>query len=308
MKLHQLRDFVAVASTGSLRAAARRLNLTQPSLTKSIGLLEKELGYSLFERHARGAVLSVAGRSFLPRAEAVLNELDRGVAELKHLGGTGGYVNMAVSAAVSLTALPGALKEFRKKFPDANVRVISAGYTVAFNELRAGAIDFCLGRRPSGALSEEFSVQHIFTNTRSVICRKDHPMRNSTSLSDLLDAGWLVSGATGLASDEHDQIFMSLGLPVPKSIVQCEYPTALVGLLAGTDMLSIMPRQYADAEVLGGLFVEIPIEEKLPGAEIVLIQKAGMPLTPAAEYMLTVLLRHIEYHRVLRSRAAAPST
>jgi len=295
MKLHHLRDFLAVASMGSLRAGARSLGLSQPSLTKSIQHLEKELGYPLFDRHARGAVLSLAGRIFLPRAEAVLNELQRASSELKQLGGTGGHVNIAVSAAVALTTLPDALNAFRTKYPDASVRVISGAYTVMFTQMAAGAIDFSIGPRPETPLSEEFTVENLFANKRMVICRRDHPLRNAKSLRELTDARWLVSGATGMASAEHDLIFKGLGLPIPQSVVHCEYATALVSLLACTDMVSIMPRQYAESRALKGLFVSIPIQEELPGADIVLVQKAGMPLTPAADYMLTMLRRHIAY-------------
>jgi LysR family transcriptional regulator, regulator of abg operon len=297
MKLHQLRDFVAVASTGSLRAAARRLGLTQPSLSKSIQQLEKEVGYSLFDRHARGAVLSFAGRAFLPRAETVLNELQRATSELKHLGGSGGHVNIAVSAAASIVALPEALIEFRKKYSDASVRVVSGTFAVMFNELRAGALDFSIGPRPAMTLSEEFSVELLFTNTRAVVCRIGHPLCNTKSLGDLVNAQWLVPGAMGLATAEHDQVFLGLGLPIPQSVVQCEYPTALLSLLARTDMISIVPRQYVDSHPFDGFLIEIPIAETLPGAEIVLISKSGMPPTPAAEYMLTLLRRHIEYHK-----------
>lgn len=63
-------------------------------------------------------------------------------------GGTGGQVNMAISAAVALTTLPDALNQFRKKYPDASVRVISGAFTVMFNQMRAGAIDFAIGPRP----------------------------------------------------------------------------------------------------------------------------------------------------------------
>jgi DNA-binding transcriptional LysR family regulator len=53
MKLTQMRDVVAIAERGSLRAAARHLRLAQPALTRSVQELERELGVPLFERRAR---------------------------------------------------------------------------------------------------------------------------------------------------------------------------------------------------------------------------------------------------------------
>ncbi|MGA9009437.1 MAG: LysR family transcriptional regulator, partial [Xanthobacteraceae bacterium] len=58
MKLNQFRDVVAIAERGSLRAAARYLQLAQPALTRSVQELERELGAPLFERRARGMVLT----------------------------------------------------------------------------------------------------------------------------------------------------------------------------------------------------------------------------------------------------------
>ncbi|SFN99030.1 DNA-binding transcriptional regulator, LysR family [Variovorax sp. PDC80] len=296
MKLQQLRDFITVASTGSLRAAARQLNVTQPAVTKSIQLLEKEIGCSLFDRAARGVSLNGAGRSFLPRAQAALNELLRGVQEIKTLNGEKGSVNIGISAAISLTSLGDALKDFRKSFSDVNVRLISGAFSVMFTELRAGALDFSIGPRPPEALGGEFSVEHLFTNSRAVVCRRGHPLGDSTSLLDLINAEWLVSGVMGLPAVEHDQIFLNLGIPVPHTVIQCEYPTALLALLAETDMISFLPKQYAaDSSFLRHVLMEVPVREELPRTDILLIKKSGIPLTPMAEYLLTVIKRHIHY-------------
>jgi LysR family transcriptional regulator, regulator of abg operon len=58
MKLKRIRDVVAIADRGSLRAAAQHLTLAQPALTRSVRELERELGIDLFERHARGMPLT----------------------------------------------------------------------------------------------------------------------------------------------------------------------------------------------------------------------------------------------------------
>ena len=67
MKLHHLRDIVAIAERGGLRAASRHLQIAQPALTRSLSELERELGAPLFERHSRGMALTAMGRAFVPR-------------------------------------------------------------------------------------------------------------------------------------------------------------------------------------------------------------------------------------------------
>ena len=61
MKMHHLRDVLAVAERGSLRAAARHLGVAQPALTRSIRELERELGAALFERRSTGVVVTAIG-------------------------------------------------------------------------------------------------------------------------------------------------------------------------------------------------------------------------------------------------------
>jgi LysR family hydrogen peroxide-inducible transcriptional activator len=76
MELHQLRYFCAVAETGSFSRAAEQSHVSQPSLSQQILKLESELGALLFDRLGRSVRLTDLGNAFLPRARAVLRELE----------------------------------------------------------------------------------------------------------------------------------------------------------------------------------------------------------------------------------------
>src|SRR3954454_20667195 len=80
MELRHLRYFVAVAEEGSLlNAAQRRLNTSQPSLSRQIRDLESEVGVKLLERQARGVTLTAAGKVFLDHARLALLQVEAAI-------------------------------------------------------------------------------------------------------------------------------------------------------------------------------------------------------------------------------------
>src|SRR4030088_3678477 len=90
MELHQLRYFCAAAESGSFSRAAEQSHVAQPSLSQQILKLEDELGARLFDRLGRSVRLTDVGKAFLPRARAVLRELEAArweVLERKDSGG-----------------------------------------------------------------------------------------------------------------------------------------------------------------------------------------------------------------------------
>ena len=95
MDLRQLEYFLKVAQRQNISTAAAELNITQPSLTKSIKLLEKQLGVQLFDRLARGVELTTTATTLLRHAEAVhvqINDAGDEVAALR--SGTFGVVSV----------------------------------------------------------------------------------------------------------------------------------------------------------------------------------------------------------------------
>ena len=176
MKLNQLKDLMAIVERGSLRAAARHLGQAQPALTRSIRLLEQDLGTSLFEREARGMVLTPAGKLFYQRASLVLHELRHAREEIEqHTGQMTGTVVMGLSIMPHVGLLPQALPRFRERFPHIKLKVIEGLYPAIEPGLRDGSIDFYLGAAPEEAIESGLISTELTENTRTVVARKNHP-------------------------------------------------------------------------------------------------------------------------------------
>lgn len=124
MDLRDLRLFLGVAATGSFSRAATLSGTTQSSVSKAISALERQFSVRLFERTGRGASLSPAGRTLLPRAEALLREADA-LPELMagHGARPSGRVRIALQPSVAWPLARELLAETAAQWPDLRLQV-----------------------------------------------------------------------------------------------------------------------------------------------------------------------------------------
>ena len=291
MKMHHLRDFVAVSKQQSVRAAARSLKIAQPALTRSLRELETELGASLLERHARGVTLTPAGATFLVRANAAMEELRRGREEIEQVNDMAqGTVVTGLASAPLLQLVPRAYTAFRKEYPAVRMRFYEGVFASLEPRLRDGSLDFYLGPRPERS-SRAYQVDLFFRNERVVIGRKGHPLRNAGSLRKLVDAQWILTGLRERPEQEFEEQFKALGLASPTPIVQVDAMLSILTLVTTSDALVFLPRQWADSLMFRGLIEPIAVKEPLAAPDIVRLSRAGIPLTPLAERWSDLLRR-----------------
>ena len=118
MDLDLLRTFVVVCDEGSLTRAASKLFRTQPAITQQIQNLEREFGYPLLERTARGVHPTPQGKTLRTRAGRLFREWDGVVDEMRDLSeGVRGDLRIACSDTVARYFLPRILSEFVRRHP-----------------------------------------------------------------------------------------------------------------------------------------------------------------------------------------------
>ncbi len=294
IKLHHFRHVLAIAEQGGLRAGARHLGLAQPALTRSLGEIERELGVALFERHARGMEPTPAGRAFAQRATLVLGEVRRAREDAGQIGGGGaGAVSVGLSIAAHLAMLPKALGPFRIRFPEVSLHVVEGFYPTLETGLRSGEVDFYVGPSPERALPPELSIEHLFENTRSVLCRMGHPLAAARSLADLAGAEWATTSITVQAEQEFEALFAEHGLPTPRLVLRSQSALTLIVALMSSDLLAMAPVQWTAFAPTADTLATIPIRERLPAPRIALVRRADVPLTPAASHLADLLLRAV---------------
>lgn len=145
MNLEQLRGFVEVARLGHFTRASEHLHLAQPSLSRQISTLERELGAELFHR-ARGHIaLTAAGETLLPRAQRMLAEADSIRDEMGELAGLRrGRVRLGAPPTLCISLVAEAISSFHAAHPAVDLHLTEGGSRLLVEQLAVGAVDIAL--------------------------------------------------------------------------------------------------------------------------------------------------------------------
>ncbi|MFE3838577.1 LysR family transcriptional regulator [Pseudogemmobacter sonorensis] len=144
--LRQLEYLVAVGETGSIAAAADRVNVSSPSISVAIGQLEQEFGLPLFvRRHAQGLSLTQGGRQFVAEARAVLAAAGR-LSDLANeiTGKVRGPLAVACLQTFAQVVLPALRRSFTEGFPEVEFRQFERHQAEIFEGLRQARFDVAL--------------------------------------------------------------------------------------------------------------------------------------------------------------------
>ena len=180
--LRHLRYFVTVAEELHFRRAADILNIAQPALTRTINILEEEIGIQLFERSTRKVRLTPAGRILLKGSIDVQNSFKLAI-ERTRQSQTGeiarlviGYTDFAINGE-----LPNIISSFRKKYPGVTVEP-RHGFTIdQLIDIDKGVLD--LGFITGPVNVQNFDVLKITDSSYIVVLPKDHRLSNHESIS-----------------------------------------------------------------------------------------------------------------------------
>lgn len=194
MELRQLRYFVATAKTLSFSAAARKLFITQSTLSQQIQSLEDELDTLLFTRTSHHVNLTEAGDQLLPLAEETIRIADECKNQISDLSQTvKGELNIGVTHSFS-TLLTKPLIEFVHKYREVNLQIYYADSLHLMKMLRSHQIDLALAYKSDKA-GNDFESHVLFKDKLCAIVRNDHLLakHKSISIAELERDNWGIA-------------------------------------------------------------------------------------------------------------------
>jgi DNA-binding transcriptional LysR family regulator len=168
--LTQLRTFLVVAETGSVRAAAERLVVTESAVSSCVGLLQKDLKLALVRKDGRGLRLTDAGTIYAGYVRSVLGLLDEAHAAAAGEA-EGGLLRIAAVTTAGEQLLPGLLAAFRAKHPSVGILLEVGNRERALRLAGDHQVDLVLGGRPPQGPGWPRMIAHaVRANPLVVVC------------------------------------------------------------------------------------------------------------------------------------------
>ena len=238
----QLQAVLALAKYRSFVAAASSLKISQPALTRTIKLIEAELGVPLFSRSTRQVTVTDAGKEFAALAERLLNDLRIGAENLREMAAhPRGQIAVASVVSLAGAVLPGLIADYSRTFPGIELHLREGLHHMVTDEVRNGLADFGIGYVEDAPRS--FVTEDLGVDTFHLVMRRDNALARRTriGLPALADVPLVSFPAESRARHVVDRAAATAGLSFRYVTTTNRLPT-LHGLVRNRVGLAVVPK------------------------------------------------------------------
>ncbi|MBY4598140.1 LysR family transcriptional regulator [Ottowia caeni] len=296
LSIRDVEYVLAIASAGQISAAAASLGVTQPALSKAVQRVEETLGVSIFERAARGVVLTSTGLRVLEQLQALQSAYTDTVHLVDELrANSAGLLRVGVTDNSAKNQIVPALSSLIAQRPGLRVKLSIDRSDGLAAQVARGDLDLALVPIYEGQVVEAKQTK-ILIDVMVPLVRASHPLagRPSLSVRDLLPFGWLMSAPHSAAHTALTAALAREGFSPPNVVMEVPYSSELnLAILSQTDLVTMAPRSVLSSS--GGTgFVELGIPAlRMPRTVVLLSRLEGFwsPLMEAIRERL--MARHV---------------
>ncbi|HEU4960712.1 MAG TPA: LysR substrate-binding domain-containing protein [Sphingomonas sp.] len=293
MTATQLSAFLQFSAVQSFSGAAAATGLSQAAIHRAVRDLQQICGVQLVERRGRGVTLTTAGRALARGARLAEQEIAAGIMEARGDDRGSGRISIGAMPFCRALLLPRALAELLRIAPHTVVDVIEGSWRELIEPLADGVVDVTIG-----ALREEaptgIEQEPLFTDRLAIFGRPGHPaLAGGASLELLRGQPWIV-GPVGTPLRAHWEAMFGGGA-LPNVPIECGSVMVIRGLLAQSDLLTLLSPDQVALEVQSGMLVQIP--PPVPAADRVIgltVRSGWRPTHVQREFLRLIRLAALE--------------
>ncbi|GGC89897.1 LysR family transcriptional regulator [Chelatococcus reniformis] len=275
---------VAAAREGSFSLAAERVGVTQSAITKSIADLERSLSFLIFNRTARGAVLTDEGRVFVERATRLLDDAN----DLLRGGSMGqdryaDILRIGVCPASLEWRLLDPLTLLLARHPTIRLEVSGSSFDRVVQQLRTGGVDVALGFDAAFSEQPDLRPEALPPLRTTLFARRGHPIfaRDPVTIADVAAYDFVSPSASRPYGSRIREWYESQGYSSHQKIHVVDYFPIASRIVATTDAIGVIAVQFTRSDAFRRRFARVPFLESLPLEPLCCAVRARWELRPA---------------------------
>jgi DNA-binding transcriptional LysR family regulator len=293
MHLDVYRVFYVTAIEQNFSNAAKKLYITQPSVSHSIKQLEEKLGVQLFNRTSKGVIITHEGKilfDYIHQAFGLIDNAQHKISDLKNL--EGGHVTIGGSDSTCKHYLLPYVQTFQEVFPKIRIKLQQGSTPHILDKLLNGQIDIGIIHLPINQ-SQIQVTQFLSINSTFIVGKKHEYLANKTlSLEEMLKYPIISFSETSSSRRYLNQLFQKKGLMVQPDIevgsVELLIECAKIGM-----GIAFVTKELVTKELSEGELFEVNPDVKLEKRKVGLITRKNIPLSIAAEkFFKHILEKH----------------
>ena len=301
LKLWDLSILLTAIEAGSMSKAAEQLRVSQPAISKTIALLEREVGARLVMRSSRGIEPTEHGRALIERSRAALDQL-RGAVDDMHVLSDPQAGDLKIAAnEVALSGLVGAvINRLHARYPRINFEIVPAyTRTAQMQELQQGHVELVIGQIGQSLADRHLEMTELFRDHLVVAAGAKNPWsrRRKIELADLMDEPWAFSPLNSISGKSMEQAFQASGLGLPRIMVVASSMQLLRRLVMDNAFLALFPSSVVRSAQ--GVTI-LPVSIKSTWQPIGVMTVRHRTLSPLAKLFIDCA------HAVARENALTP--
>ena len=267
----RLNHVVAAARAGSFTAAAQAVGVTQSAITKSIAELERQLGYRIFHRTSRGAMLTEEGRVFVDRASRLLDDAR---SLMRNPRGSddpyAGALRIGVCPASVEWLLVAPVNVLVARHPRIVLDVSTANFERTAEQLRNGGVDVALGFDAAFSELPEFKRARLSPLHTTLFVRHGHPLLEAepVTLAELAKYDFVSPSESRPYGTFIRDIYESQGVDPQTRVHIVDFFPIVKRIVASTDALGVIAVPYTTTESFKRRFSVVPYLESFPLAPL----------------------------------------
>jgi DNA-binding transcriptional LysR family regulator len=280
MNLTKLKYLVSVDRQGSITAAAQASHITQSAITKAVADVEDELGYTVFDRHARGVTATAEGRAFIDRAARILSDMDQLVRDAQE----GREIREQVlRLAVSPPSVEGlmnrAIAHLVLDHPDIRVQMRGTSLESGVQLLRQGDIDALVAPEKSVAAESDLIRDALPPMSARLFVRKGHPLleRGGGTASDIAKFPIITPDLTGPYAEPLMTLLEQLGGDPARRLHVLEHFPTIASIIENGDAVAVAIESYTRTNAFRSRFEVLDYDLGLPLPMVVAYRRQWKP-------------------------------